>query len=65
MTIRKFYGCAENENDAVVNEQHFKKNAEAFFNNGPSGMNLRQPEGQSLEKANEIFFGVETKKKGH
>ena len=27
MTIRKFYGCAEENNDDVVAQQHFKKNS--------------------------------------
>ena len=63
MTIRKFYGCAE-EGDQVVNDEHFKANAEAFYNNGPSGVNLRQDAGQSLEQANDVFFGVEKKEQG-
>ena len=64
MTIRKFYGCAEENNDDVVAQQHFKKNAEAFYNNGASDFKIDNTQGQSLDAANDIFFGVEHKKKG-
>ena len=63
MTIRKFYGC-DTETDKTVNDQHFAQNAAAFFNNGPSGINLRADEGQTMEQANDVFFGVEKKEKG-
>lgn len=64
MTIRKFYGCGNEAADDVVANEHFKANAAAFYNNGPSGMSMNQDAGQSLEAANEVFFGVEHKKKG-
>ena len=64
MTIRKFYGCAEENNDDVVANEHFKKNAEAFYNNGVSDFQIDNSKKQSLDQANEVFFGVEPKKKG-
>ena len=64
MTIRKFYGCADGNSDDTVANEHFKKNAEAFYNNGTSDFQINQNQGQSLEQANDVFFGVETKKKG-
>jgi len=64
VTIRKFYGCADENSDDVVADQHFKKNAEAFYNNGMSDFQINQGQGQSLEQANDVFFGVEPKKRG-
>lgn len=52
------------ENDNVVNQQHFERNAAAFFNDG-NPVKIDNSQGQSLDQANEIFFGVEKKKKGH
>lgn len=64
VTIRKFYGCVDENSDEVVANEHFKKNAEAFYNNGTSDFQINQGQGQSLDAANEVFFGVETKKRG-
>jgi len=45
VTVRKFYGCAEENNDEVVAQQHFKKNAEAFYNNGASDFKIDNTQG--------------------
>ena len=64
MTVRKFYGCAEDCNDDVVNEQDFKKAADLFYADN-TGMKLDDNQGQSLDQANAVFFGIDQKKKGH
>lgn len=65
MTIRKFYGCGdEPANDETVANEHFKKNSAAFFEASSGGFQMNTNQGQSLDDANKIFFGVENKKKG-
>jgi len=64
VTIRKFYGCVDENSDETVANEHFKKNAEAFYNNGTSDFQINKGEDQSMDAANEVFFGVETKKRG-
>ena len=63
MTIRKFYGCENDCSDAVVNDESYKASAAAFFADD-SGIKLEGDQGQSLDDANNVFFGVEQPKRG-
>ena len=45
-------------------QEHFKANAAAFYNNGTSDFQVGTEKGQSMDQANEVFFGVEEKKRG-
>ena len=51
------------EGDHLVQQQHFQKNANAFFNNEEVAP-VRGPAPQSFDKAASIFHGVEARVQG-
>ena len=62
--IHKFYGSDPRDGDAVVQQEHFKKNAAAFFNDGREEGPQRQKPPQEMSEAERIFHGVEERSQG-
>ena len=62
-SVYKFFGVDPANSDAVVQNTHFEANRAAFFNNGEPIIN-RGPAQQSMQQAQDIFWGNEQKVKG-
>lgn len=62
-SVYKFFGVNPADSDAVVQSTHFEANRAAFFNNGEPIIN-RGPAQQSMQQAQDIFWGNEEKVKG-
>ena len=61
--VCKFFGMSPTEGDAIVQNQHFEKNMQLFFNN-EENVPRRGPAPQSYDAAAQIFHGVEAPVKG-
>jgi hypothetical protein len=62
--IYKFYGANPREGDDVVQQEHYKKNAAAFYNDGRNEGPQRKKPAQAMDEAERIFHGVEERPKG-
>lgn len=64
-TTLKFFGCDPREGSDAVAQQHLKKNTANFFTTPDDEEPVRAPEAQTADSATAIFYGVETKQRGH
>ena len=62
MSVAKFFGCEST--DEVVQNEHFKANQKAFFENGNDMALDRRPANQSYAAAVNVFHGNDEKPRG-